>query len=1076
GVEHYAESMKLAMEAYADAMNDKERKDRSFEPEDEFSYAKLQEAYRNGNLDLLDTIGRVNSMSAAFDEKFLYRRNEIQASSIDSIIRSGSSLFVGVGAAHLPGGRGVIEMLRQLGYTLRPIKMGSRSSHYKDELEGIKVPVQFISQASTDGFYTVEAPGKLQSLGNSVNGFHQVQYADMANGSYYTITRVQTNAASWGHDPAHVVRKVDSLLYENIPGKIISKGTIVRNGYEGFSIINKTRRGDYQRYQVYVTPFEVLFFKMSGSGEFLKDSLQSQRFFKSIRLKGYQAGWKKFAPAFGGFEVEMPHEPYTIKTKHWQFIARDKSTGIEFSVMRTDVHQYEFTEHDSIDLNLLEESFTTSEFYDQTIRRQHTRHGGYAALDAVYRYKDGSIATARFLVQGPHYYTLLAVGKQEHPEAGRFINSFKLLPFKYPPARKYVDTSLHFTVTSPYIPEQKKAFQIPRGMEEIYLREGQRAGSEKAVYKDLLLAHDSTGEKIYVSSHRMSKYYEASDEKMPGRLKGLRGNASEWVIKQKKEMLLPSGMKLSEFILSDSLSSRAVWTKIFYKNGVNFTIQTLIDTLTGAGSFQTAFFESFLPADTIEGINPLAKKSSVYFEDLFHSDSSKRQRALNSLESVRFDATDLPLLKKAIATLNWNSTAYLDRKKDFLYKLGTINSPEAANYLKEVFYNAGDTIELQYAALESLLKQKTRFSFQVFKDILINDPPVLNTNASFDQGDNYRENDLFFDALYDSLGLTATIIKDIIPLLNVDDYKYPMLKLMAALADSSLLPVKDYEAYIPRFLLEAKQALKKQLIAERKKAISDAERELITKGQPVDRTFRWDGGSNTGSTGVGNALLDTYSILLMPFWDKASGVPQLLNQILTSTNKNLKYKTALLFLRNDKPLPDSLLPFFAAMDEYRYRLYKDLEEANKSTLFPAKYNNHFILARGKLVSNSVYNKPDSIIFLQALPVESVHKSAVVYFFKYKRKKDDNYWKIASAGPVRVDQPGFADEFELYKKGNWSPDFTEFSDTRLREDEDVAIQLGKKLRGLLLLQTKGGRYFYAGEDDQKYSIDFDEVAP
>ncbi|HVG14322.1 MAG TPA: TraB/GumN family protein, partial [Chitinophagaceae bacterium] len=233
GVEHYAESMKLAMEAYADAMNDKERKDRSFEPEDEFSYAKLQEAYRNGNLDLLDTIGRVNSMSAAFDEKFLYRRNEIQASSIDSIIRSGSSLFVGVGAAHLPGGRGVIEMLRQLGYTLRPIKMGSRSSHYKDELEGIKVPVQFISQASTDGFYTVEAPGKLQSLGNSVNGFHQVQYADMANGSYYTITRVQTNAASWGHDPAHVVRKVDSLLYENIPGKIISKGTIVRNGYEG---------------------------------------------------------------------------------------------------------------------------------------------------------------------------------------------------------------------------------------------------------------------------------------------------------------------------------------------------------------------------------------------------------------------------------------------------------------------------------------------------------------------------------------------------------------------------------------------------------------------------------------------------------------------------------------------------------------------------------------------------------------------------------------------------------------------------------------------------------------------------
>lgn len=107
GVEDYGESMRLMAEAYKDAAKDKNKKERSYGDWDEaYSTDQLQEAYRRGNLDLLDSINKYNSFSAAFDEKFLYRRNEIQAGSIDSILRSGTFLFAGVGAAHLPGDRG----------------------------------------------------------------------------------------------------------------------------------------------------------------------------------------------------------------------------------------------------------------------------------------------------------------------------------------------------------------------------------------------------------------------------------------------------------------------------------------------------------------------------------------------------------------------------------------------------------------------------------------------------------------------------------------------------------------------------------------------------------------------------------------------------------------------------------------------------------------------------------------------------------------------------------------------------------------------------------------------------------
>ncbi|MBL7710515.1 MAG: TraB/GumN family protein, partial [Chitinophagaceae bacterium] len=138
GVENYGESMKLMQEAYKDAAKDKNIKERSYDIDEEYGMDKLQEAYRTGNLDRLDSINKLNSMSDAFDEKFLYKRNEIQANSIDSILKSKSTLFVGVGAAHLPGQRGVIEMLRAKGYKLRPVLMGERDSKHKDQVEKIR--------------------------------------------------------------------------------------------------------------------------------------------------------------------------------------------------------------------------------------------------------------------------------------------------------------------------------------------------------------------------------------------------------------------------------------------------------------------------------------------------------------------------------------------------------------------------------------------------------------------------------------------------------------------------------------------------------------------------------------------------------------------------------------------------------------------------------------------------------------------------------------------------------------------------------------------------------------------------
>src|SRR3954470_1001976 len=68
GVENFDKSMELMKEAYVAAAKEKDKKQKSYDYDEQFSYGNMEDAYRTGNLDLLDTINKVNSTSAAFDE------------------------------------------------------------------------------------------------------------------------------------------------------------------------------------------------------------------------------------------------------------------------------------------------------------------------------------------------------------------------------------------------------------------------------------------------------------------------------------------------------------------------------------------------------------------------------------------------------------------------------------------------------------------------------------------------------------------------------------------------------------------------------------------------------------------------------------------------------------------------------------------------------------------------------------------------------------------------------------------------------------------------------------------------
>jgi hypothetical protein len=213
-----------------------------------------------------------------------------------------------------------------------------------------------------------------------------------------------------------------------------------------------------------------------------------------------------------------------------------------------------------------------------------------------------------------------------------------------------------------------------------------------------------------------------------------------------------------------------------------------------------------------------------------------------------------------------------------------------------------------------------------------------------------------------------------------------------------------------------------------------------------------------------------------------TAVQPLLQQMLASNDKELKYRTMLLLLRNKKPVPDTMPEYFAGMEEYRYELYKDLKELRMENKFPASFNNHLDLGKSKLVEEKAYDKPDTVVYIDRLPAEVKGKKGFVYFYKYRSKKDDIDWKLASVGLVPEDPGTF--EFEHTEQPDYneyySPltarsgdyyrlDFTGLSDTKLRDDEPVAGQLSKALKKMLYSKRKSASQFYEKEGRGDYDI-------
>lgn len=88
---------------------------------DEDEIKILTDAYREQQLNKMDELTKEDPSIGEFADILLYDRNANWSKKLQELM-PGSSLVIAVGAGHLPGKKGVLNLLREAGYKVEPVK------------------------------------------------------------------------------------------------------------------------------------------------------------------------------------------------------------------------------------------------------------------------------------------------------------------------------------------------------------------------------------------------------------------------------------------------------------------------------------------------------------------------------------------------------------------------------------------------------------------------------------------------------------------------------------------------------------------------------------------------------------------------------------------------------------------------------------------------------------------------------------------------------------------------------------------------------------------------------------------
>lgn len=900
-------------------------------------YLIQENLYRDRNLDLLDSIGAgVNT--EFYRENMLYIRNENMVISLEKLMPT-KSVFAGVGAAHLPGDQGMINMLRQRGYTVKALTSDQTdfSKTEKVKLDSLFVSPDLKMHYTPDGFLGLNTYDELREF--SYGGQKYYLDPDMTNGAYLTVNRISRFLYLPNEKDNITLNDIDDLLYEDIPGDIIKKEELT-NPYPGISIVNKTKKGEFQKYHIYQTPLEIIIIKFAGRSDFVLH--HQDKIFNSISLKTPSNSNKLFVSPHKKFQVDLPEYFVTsnINNSGKKLIEGYKNDAYYF-IEEAALNDVTYIEEDSFEAkyfhHALYKNYKISEAGGGFKAGDYKTYESYALLDS----SSNKNLYLKTIVKDGSYYLLGYVGASEDDKTA-FFKSFKFNKTDYTNFEKVIDTSLHFSVRTnakapvpnpynsySYNNKEAKDYEEKTKQTTYSTDANEQISISRLKFHDLQMYHnvDSLWKSLEQKINYSTRYYK------PDKI---------YPIANRKKSKTDDTYTYS-FSYTDSASAKQVLVKNILKEGVLFELKTLIDSISGPSKFVTEFYDSFTPKDTLLGKSVLKDKTNQFFEALRANDSI----VLESYNLIKFKKHNSKDIVAVLRDFKFEKER-LDIKSHLVEELIKIDLKNNLPFIKQLYHDSYSDPQTQTAILEGLLDSNKKDSYNLALDLMERDLPLNGVGGIFY---NYFEKD--------SLELKASLFPKILQYSTIEEYKQPLYDLLVRVKDSGFIKIKSYSKYKNQLINDGKIEVKRNL-----------------------------GNSGYGYNSYSDDL-STYVNLIFPYRNERSA-QDFFEKLLNVDDESALVDYYILLTKHKESIPEKLKEKIVDDEENQYLLIEELHKAKLLNKVKTINIGQQQFAKSKLLSSASYEKEqDSITFLLKRDfVTDKGKNAVMYFFKID--KDDEY--------------------------------------------------------------------------------------